>query len=192
MVLAHMNISVELREILLRDRPQSLSDISPKATVPVLQLKDGNIIDESIDIMLWALKQGKQIWYNDNIEEQNNLIINNDFQFKNWLDRYKYHIRYPEFPREFYRKKCSETVSDYENKLKINKYILGELCCLADVAIFPFIRQFANVDREWFSNKYPNLDNWLINWIESSLFKSIMDKYKQWEPEHTPLIINFT
>jgi len=186
-----MNISVELREILLRDRPQSLYDISPKSTVPVLQLVDGNIIDESLDIMLWALKQEEQFWYIDNIKDQDKLILNNDNEFKRWLDLYKYHIRHPEHPREFYRNKCSETLLEYELRLKNNKYILGKQCCLADVAIFPFIRQFSNVDREWFSNEYPNLDDWLFNWIESSLFNSIMNKYEQWKPEHKPLIVNF-
>ena len=187
-----MNITVELREILLRDRPQSLYDISPKGTVPVLQLIDENIIDESLDIMFWALKQGEQFWYIDNIQDQNQLISNNDNKFKHWLDRYKYHIRHPDQSREYYRSKCSETLIELELRLKNNRYFVGELCCLVDTALFPFIRQFANVNRDWFSEQYPNLENWLESWIESTLFISTMNKYKQWKPKDKPLIIDFT
>ena len=187
-----MNITVELREILLRDRPQSLYDISPKGTVPVLKLIDEDIIDESLDIMFWALKQGEQFWYNDNIEDQNQLISNNDSEFKYWLDRYKYHIRHPDQSREYYRSKCSETLIELELRLKNNRYLVGELCCIVDTALFPFIRQFANVNRDWFSEQYPNLENWLESWIESTLFISTMNKYKQWKPKDKPLIIDFT
>ena len=103
MVLSYMKISVELREVLLNERPKSLYKVSSKGTVPVLLLKDGKVLDESLDIMKWALNQGEQKWYNDYIVEQNQLISDNDSEFKHWLDRYKYYIRYTEHKKEYYQ-----------------------------------------------------------------------------------------
>ena len=191
MALAYMRITVELREILLRDRPKSLYDISTKGTVPVLQIVDGNVIDESLDIMKWALNQGEQKWYNDYIVEQNQLISDNDSEFKHWLDRYKYYIRYTEHKKEYYQDKCGEILLQLEIRLKKSKYLFGDLCSLADVALFPFIRQFANVEREWFTDHYPKLDIWLKAWNQSNIFNSTMDKYKQWKPKNNPIIIDF-
>ena len=96
MVLSYMEVSVELREVLLNERPQSLYKISSKGTVPVLLLNDGKVLDESLDIMLWAIKQGEQKLYEDKLNEQNQLIKYNDTKFKYWLDKYKYHVRYLE------------------------------------------------------------------------------------------------
>ena len=192
MALAHMKITVELREILLRNRPKSLYDISAKGTVPVLQIIDGNVIDESLDIMKWALDQGKQQWYNDYIIEQDQLISNNDSEFKHWLDRYKYYIRYTNHTKQYYQKKCDETLLQLELRLKKNNYLFGNICSLADVALFPFIRQFANVERQWFTDQYPRIDVWLKTWTQSNLFNATMAKYKQWNPENNPLIVDFT
>ena len=104
MAMNYSKISYEHREILLRKRPQALYDISAKGTVPVLQLPDGRVIDESIDIMRWALKKSDpESWYKDKIYEQDNMIERNDTVFKYWLDRYKYHVRYPENSFEEYQ-----------------------------------------------------------------------------------------
>ena len=191
MVLSYMEVSVELREVLLNERPQSLYKISSKGTVPVLLLKDGKVLDESLDIMQWAIKQGEQKLYEDKLNEQNQLIKYNDTKFKYWLDRYKYHVRYLEHSREYYQRKCSKTLAEYDMRLSGNAYLMGDRIRLADIAIFPFIRQCANVDQNWFNNKYPNLNQWLEIWKQSRLFKSVMMKYNQWRLGDELLIVNF-
>ena len=191
MVLSYMEVSVELREVLLNERPQSLYKISSKGTVPVLLLKDGKVLDESLDIMRWAIKQGEQKLYEDKLNEQNQLIKYNDTKFKYWLDKYKYHVRYLEHSREYYQKKCSKTLAEYDMRLREKAYLMGDRIRLADIAIFPFIRQCANVDQNWFNNKYPNLNQWLEIWKQSRLFKSVMMKYNQWRLGDELLIVNF-
>ena len=191
MVLSYMEVSVELREVLLNERPQSLYKISSKGTVPVLLLKDGKVLDESLDIMRWAIKQGEQNLYEDKLNEQNQLIKYNDTKFKYWLDKYKYHVRYLEYSREYYQRKCSKTLAEYDMRLRGNAYLMGDRIRLADIAIFPFIRQCANVDQNWFNNKYPNLNQWLEIWKKSRLFKSVMMKYNQWKLGDELLIVNF-
>ena len=191
MVLSYMKISVELREVLLNERPKSLYKVSSKGTVPVLLLKDGKVLDESLDIMQWAIKQGEQKLYEDKLNEQNQLIKYNDTKFKYWLDRYKYHVRYLENSREYYQRKCSKTLAEYDMRLRENAYLTGDRIRLADIAIFPFIRQCANVDQNWFNNKYPNLNQWLEIWKKSRLFKSVMMKYDQWTLGDELIIVNF-
>ena len=191
MVLSYMEVSVDLREVLLNERPQSLYKISSKGTVPVLLLNDGKVLDESLDIMLWAIEQGEQKLYEDKLNEQNQLIKYNDTKFKYWLDRYKYHVRYLEHSREYYQRKCSKTLSEYDMRLRGNAYLMGDRIRLADIAIFPFIRQCANVDQNWFNNKYPNLNQWLEIWKQSRVFKSVMMKYNQWRLGDELLIVNF-
>jgi len=191
MVLSYMEVSVELREVLLNERPQSLYKISSKGTVPVLLLKDGKVLDESLDIMRWAIKQGEQNLYEDKLNEQNQLIKYNDIKFKYWLDKYKYHVRYLEHSREYYQRKCSKTLAEYDMRLRENAYLMGDRIRLADIAIFPFIRQCANVDQNWFNNKYPNLNRWLEIWKQSRVFKSVMMKYNQWKLGDELLIVNF-
>jgi glutathione S-transferase len=186
-----MEISVELREVLLNERPQLLYKISSKGTVPVLLLNDGKVLDESLDIMLWAIEQGEQKLYEDKLNEQNQLIKYNDTKFKYWLDRYKYHVRYLEHSREYYQRKCSKTLAEYDMRLSGNAYLMGDRIRLADIAIFPFIRQCANVDQNWFNNKYPNLNQWLEIWKQSRVFKSVMIKYNQWKLGDELLIVNF-
>ncbi len=191
MVLSYMEVSVDLREVLLNERPQSLYKISSKGTVPVLLLNDGKVLDESLDIMLWAIEQGEQKLYEDKLNEQNQLIKYNDTKFKYWLDRYKYHVRYLEHSREYYQRKCSKTLAEYDMRLSGNAYLMGDRIRLADIAIFPFLRQCANVDQNWFNNKYPNLNQWLEIWKQSRVFKSVMMKYNQWKLGDELLIVNF-
>ena len=191
MVLSYMEVSVDLREVLLNERPQSLYKISSKGTVPVLLLNDGKVLDESLDIMLWAIEQGEQKLYEDKLNEQNQLIKYNDTKFKYWLDRYKYHVRYLEHSREYYQRKCSKTLAEYDMRVSGNAYLMGDRIRLADIAIFPFIRQCANVDQNWFNNKYPNLNQWLEIWKQSRVFKSVMMKYNQWKLGDELLIVNF-
>ena len=180
MALAYANIKVELREISLRDRPQSLYEVSSKGTVPVLITSDSLVIDESLDIMLWSLKQKEnQTWLINNSEID--FINVHDIEFKKWLDRYKYHDRYPDYSKEYYRDKCSEILSTYEDRLSHTKYFMRDDISIIDIAIFPFIRQFANVDLDWFQNEYVKLASWLNKILDSVLFKRIMKKYDLWD-----------
>ena len=119
MALYHSKINYEHREILLRNRPEKLYQLSPKGTVPVLELPSGDVIDESFDIMKWALSiNDPEMWFDKHKEEQVDLIKLNDDKFKKWLDKYKYHVRFPEYPLEYYRKECEKILDIYEDRLK--------------------------------------------------------------------------
>lgn len=178
------NIQVEVREISLREKPAHLLQISPKGTVPVLQLPDGTVLEQSLDIMQWALVQSDpQGWLNADPEAVNALITINDGDFKKTLDRYKYPDRYPEHPQELYRQQGEQFLQRLEAALEQHDYLLGDKPSMADVAIFPFIRQFSAVDAEWFaSSAYPKLRDWLEGWLQSPLFETVMQKY----PTYTP------
>ena len=128
MALAYVKIKIELREISLKDRPKELYKASSKGTIPVLITTDELVIDESLDIMIWLLKNKQdQTWLNDNSKKELDLINRNDTIFKKWLDRYKYHDRYPEHSKKYYRKKCRDILSDHENQLHNMKYLPKEL-----------------------------------------------------------------
>lgn len=172
------NIQVEVREISLREKPAHLLQISPKGTVPVLQLPDGTVLEQSLDIMQWALAQNDpQGWLNADHEAVNSLITSNDGDFKKALDRYKYPDRYPEHTQAFYREQGEHFLQRLETALAQHDYLLGDKATMADVAIFPFIRQFAAVDPEWFAtHQYQQLREWLAGWLESPLFAEIMQK----------------
>jgi glutathione S-transferase len=179
--LYYARVSYEHREILLKERPIELFQISPKGTVPVLHLKNGRVLDESMDIMKWCLSlNDPDHWFIDNIDKQIGIILRNDLEFKKWLDRYKYHIRYPENPTEFYRGKCEKILDDYENKLDNNLFFLGSSLSLADMAILPFVRQFAHVDINWFRKRYTSLSEWMDRLVGSPIFKKIMKKFEVW------------
>ena len=192
MALAHTQISVELREILLSDRPDELYAISSKGTVPVLELEDRKVIDESFDIIMWALDQTNTDWMEINPDQQLKMIHANDHEFKPWLDKYKYHQRHPEHTKEYYQDQCDAFLSNYNEILKMQPYLIGEKIQLLDVAVFPFVRQFAFVDLQYFETKYFNLNQWMLARKDSGLFNSIMDKYIQWEADHDPMIVSFT
>lgn len=182
MAIAVSGIQVELREVVLRDKPQSLHTISPKATVPVLLTQEQTVIDESLDIMRWALQQSDPENWLDDIDQS--LIANNDETFKYWLDRYKYADRYPEQSEEFYRKKGEESLLILEQQLNKTAYLSDEKVSFTDIAIFPFIRQFSSVDKAWFEHSdYPKLHAWLNELIESDLFQITMVKYQPWKED---------
>ena len=192
MALSYSQIKVELKEILLSNRPSALYAVSQKGTVPVLCINDTTIIDESLDIMKWALMQNDpNLWISFNKRIQFDMITENDNEFKYWLDRYKYFDRYPENNREYYRAKCDGYLTKLNQLLEYNQYLLTNKLLLVDVAIIPFIRQCANVDKPWFENTYAKLSNWLNNIVESKLFVSVMDKYLEYNPGQEPLITNF-
>jgi glutathione S-transferase len=174
-----------LREVVLRDKPESLLEYSPKGTVPVLVLADGTVIDESLEIMYWALNQSDpNAWLTPETEtlaEVTALIAWNDGEFKTHLDRYKYASRYEGADPLEHRSKCEPFLKELEQRLSKNSYLFGRRPCLADVGIAPFVRQFANVEKEWFAaTPYPHLHEWLNQFVESEQFKRIMKKFKQW------------
>lgn len=180
------NIKVELREVKLADKPKELIACSPKGTVPVLQLTDGTIIDESKDIMLWALKENDpNNWLvSETVEKQetNRLIDINDNEFKQHLDYYKYADRFPEQTMEYYRQQGEVFLQLLEKKLNETKYLISDTISLADMAIFPFIRQFAYVDKDWFDQTdYKKLQAWLNYFLNTSIFKKTMEKQPVWE-----------
>lgn len=184
--LTSANIKVELREIVLRNKPAHMIELSPKATVPVLRLKTGEVIDESLDIAIWALKQNdpKNLLSpkNQSFEDMQKLIQENDGPFKHHLDHTKYSVRYPEDNKEDHIKKASEFLLKLNDRLSTQNYLFGNERSLADITIAPFVRQFANIDRNWFdSQPWPHLIKWLNEFIESKLFLSIMEKYAPWQ-----------
>ena len=185
------NISVELREIVLRDKPSHMLEISPKGTVPVLQLIDGKVIDESLDIMIYALgRQDPDEWLCEDENETNFLIKRNDEEFKYALDRYKYPDRYPDEDCTNMFDRGADILRDLNTRIENNKGALIESHnTLADFAIFPFIRQFANTDRNRFESlKLNSLNEWLNDHLESDLFLNIMEKYKPWQDSDAPII----
>lgn len=188
MALTQINLTLELREILLSDRPRELYHISPKGTVPVLFLKNGEVIDESLDIMLWCFKKlNRQIDYSSQLE----LIEIIDGDFKYWLDRYKYHNRFPEYPQVYYRNKCVDILNNIENILGNKPFIINNNIQFTDMAIFPLIRQFVYVDRLWFSDRFQALTEWYLHIHISSIFTSVMEKYVLWEDGLDPKLVNF-
>ena len=191
MALSASETKIELREILLKDRPQSLYDISSKGTVPVLKINDNHIIDESLQIMIWAISQSKLNWITISPDEQYKLININDIDFKFWLNRYKYSDRFPEQSFEYYQNKCRQILSSHDQILQCNKYFFSSDIQLADVAIFPLIRQCENVDSNWFKNNFPNLNRWFNDIKSSDLFLSVMNKYDIWNQKDSGIILQF-
>lgn len=179
-------LQVELREITLKNKPTQLLAISPKGTVPVLQLADGRVIEESREIMEWALEQQDPQGLLDSevLQQTNTLIDKNDNEFKHWLDHYKYADRYLDMTQEEYRQRGEDFLQVLEVLLTKNSYLLGDSVTIADIGIMPFVRQFAHVDRDvFYSLPYPNLQQWLLHWLEHPLFLQAMSKYQPWQEE---------
>lgn len=183
MALAVAEIAVELREVVLRDKPAEMVAVSAKGTVPVLVLPDGTAIDESLDVMHWALAQHDPEGWLDCATDAGPLIAHCDTEFKHWLDRYKYADRFPEQSQEFYRSQALLFFDELEQTLATTPHLLGPRASIADVGVFPFVRQFAGVDPAWWTNApYPATRRWLNNWLASTLFDSVMGKYAAWAP----------
>ncbi|MDP1659920.1 MAG: glutathione S-transferase [Methylotenera sp.] len=178
MALKYADIAVEIREISLSGKPAEMLEVSPKGTVPVLVLPDGKVLEQSLDIMHWALqKNDVDGWLAADSALTQQLIAENDGSFKNALDKYKYAIRFPEQSADTYRAQGEVFLERLEKFLSQSLYLLKDQASLADIAIFPFIRQFASVDTVWFeAAPYPKLKNWLKTLAESELFLSVMEK----------------
>ena len=193
MALVASEQQVELREILLRDKPAHMVDVSPKATVPVLILDENQVLEESLDIMLWTLRHNDpESWLNPelcSLSEMLALIHEMDGDFKHHLDHYKYSSRHagaeddPQVYAEQHRAAAMDILLQLEARLKEWPFLFGSRISLADVAIAPFVRQFANTDIDWFSRQpAPKLQAWLQAFLQAPLFTSVMSKYKPWVP----------
>lgn len=184
MALKYAGIRVGIREVKLSNKPKELIMASEKATVPVLVTDSGKVIDESLDIMLWALEQSDHDnWLKPDSQQQIfNLIQQNDFEFKPILDNYKYPQSSEVGDPLFYRKQAIIFLDELNAKLLNSQYLLSDKPCLADIAIFPFIRQFCMVDKDWFmQSKFKRLIFWLEVFLESPLFLTVMKKYSPWK-----------
>jgi glutathione S-transferase len=182
MALVASGAEVMLREVLLKGKPAELLAASPKATVPVLVLSDGRVVEESLDVMQWALEYRDPLNWLEGEALESDWISACDGDFKHWLDRYKYSERYPEHTAEDYRQKAETFVQKLEDWLSVSDWVGGDAANAVDVALFPFIRQFAAVDPSWWQQApYPKVRLWLENWLNSALFSAIMAKYPRWE-----------
>ena len=177
-------IDYEHREVLLRDKPAEMLLASPKATVPTMVLADGKVIDESFDVMVWALKQNDpDNWLAPDMDEMVSLIKTIEGPFAQHLHRYKYASIHDRSLKRgdidlSHRAPACDYLQDYEDRLGKSAYLMGDTPSLADFAIFPFIRQFAAVERDWWdAPQFPNLHKWLAFFMNAELFQSIMHKY---------------
>ncbi len=171
-------LTVAVQEVELKEKPERMLQLSAKATVPVLELADGQVLDESLEIMLWALRQNDPLGMLHSLsDEASVLIARNDNEFKPMLDRYKYPERFPEFPMLHYRAQGEVFLNELNTRLDKSQYFFGDDAGIADLALMPFIRQFASVDRHWFdASGYAALRAWLDAWIASDLFIQVMRK----------------
>lgn len=177
-------LPVELREVSLKNKPPQLLAISPKGTVPVLELSGGRVIEESREIMVWALEQNdpQGLLESKVLAPAHDLIDKNDEEFKYWLDRYKYADRHPAMSQTEYRERGEVFLQVLEELLDNRAYLLSDSASIADIGIMPFVRQFAHVDREvFYSLPYPKLQRWLKYWLDHPLFKQAMIKFEPWQ-----------
>lgn len=182
---------VELREIVLRDKAPEFLQTSPSATVPCLKTGE-DVIDESWDIMLWALEYSDpENWLRPEagtMADMQELVLQCDGPFKSHLDRYKYDVRYPEANREDERTRAGEFLSGLDERLKHSQWLFGGFASLADYAILPFVRQFANADRAWFdAQDWQPLRTWLETFESSPAFQSVMPKWTRWVSGNAPV-----
>jgi len=188
--LASSQVTVELREILLRDKPEAFLQTSPSGTVPTLRLQT-KVIDESLEIMVWALQQNDPQRLLDMPQEGWNLISENDGPFKAALDHTKYATRYPDLDVKEERKKAESYLLELDERLAGRAWLFGERPSLADLALLPFVRQFAHIDRAWFdAQDWPNLVAWLDQFLDSEVFLLVMNKYATWSEGDAPIWFN--
>jgi glutathione S-transferase len=184
MILKLADIKCELREVRLNNKPEHMLEASPKGTVPVLILED-KIIDESIDIVNWALNITNVFEGNikqDQINLTEELIDLFDDKFKYHLDRYKYSNRYEDVDVEHHQNKCLNILKKLETIIDGTNWIFGDSISKLDILILPFIRQFRIADQEWFDSQQniPGIQRVLMNFLDSNIFKSVMNKYEEW------------
>ncbi|WP_298852221.1 glutathione S-transferase [uncultured Ruegeria sp.] len=187
LALASSGVKVELREIRLRDKPQAFLQTSVSGTVPTLLLPE-QVIDESLDIMIWALEQNDPQRLLDMPQEGWDLIEENDGPFKAALDHTKYATRYPDVDHALERRKAASYLISLDERLNGRSWLFGDCSTLADLALLPFVRQFAHIDRAWFdAQEWPNLIAWLDRFLASEVFIHVMIKYSPWTDGNAPL-----
>jgi glutathione S-transferase len=190
MALVYVGIRVELREVKLGSMPESMLRLSPKATVPVLVLDGGRVIDESLNVMLWSLSQADPLRWLEIDAASQQLIRRCDEDFKPLLDCYKYADRHPWLSQVEHRVRAESFLQELDQLLSSHAFISDSQCRLADVAIFPFMRQFAGVDASWFEQcEYAALRGWLNTMQDSDLFKRVMRKCPFWQPGDATLYL---
>jgi len=187
LALSAARLDIGVREVVLRDKPAEMLEASPKGTVPVLVLESGEVIDESLDVMRWALAQAApESWLDADAGETDALIAQNDGPFKRALDRYKYPNRYEDEGADPVENRGAglAIVEDLSERIAANGgQLFGAAPTLADMAIFPFVRQFAHTDMDWWEGAAPGpVKTWLAGHKESARFRAIMKKYPQWAP----------
>jgi glutathione S-transferase len=188
MAIAYAGIDVGLREVVLKDKPAAMLEASSKGTVPVLIDTNGRVIDESLDVMAWALDQHDSDHWLSGEGLQDPLIDSCDNTFKHWLDRYKYAVRFPEHSEQWYREQGELFLDQLEHLLTHHRYLRSDSLSAVDIAVMPFVRQFSGVDTNWWSERpYPRVATWLEQLLESDLFKSVMKKYPQWKDGDTAI-----
>ena len=180
MALVESKIEFDIYDISLRNKPQEMLSISPKGTVPILRVNE-LVLDESLEIMKWAYQNSKSNQLNvlesDKQNTANKLIKINDGKFKDFLDCYKYFERYPNKSKQEHRENCYFFLDLLEKRLKDTLFLINDERTFADISIFPFVRQFMNVDKVWFNESdYKKIKKWLTLLVESDLFKKIMVK----------------
>lgn len=192
LALAASSEPYELREVVLRDKPAELLAASPKGTVPVLVLPDGTVIDQSLDVMLWALRRkDPESWLlppRGAIEDMLALVAANDGDFKCDLDRYKYPHRYPEDSAGdvqafalLHRAQGAAWLAKLDGMLN-EGWLFGPRVSLADMALLPFVRQFAHTDATWFAAQpWPRLQAWLAGFEAGARFLGVMEKHAPWQ-----------
>lgn len=193
LALASSGLSYELREVSLRSKPPELLAVSPKGTVPVLVLPSGEVIDESLDVMRWALRQhDPEGWLQpgeETLQDMAVLIAANDGPFKRQLDRYKYPNRYAlenggNLPgvAELHRAAAAIWLMILQQRLTRHGWLFGNTASLADMAILPFVRQFAHTDTPWFASQpWPQLVAWLASFEASARYQGVMDRHPPWQ-----------
>jgi glutathione S-transferase len=182
----------ELREVVLRNKPPCMVELSPKATVPILWLPDGQILDESLDIMRWALEKHDPLhWLGGDKKTQARIraiVKKNDDEFKYHLDRTKYANRYEGTNTNEHRQAAEAFLSELEVYLTNTSYLGRDALSIGDVAIFPFIRQFSHIDRQHFDAlPLPKLKAWLDAMLDSELFKQVMHRFAPWQANQAPV-----
>lgn len=189
-VLALVGVKVVLREVVLKSKPEALLRLGGRSSVPQLIDRNGQRYAESLDIIFWALKHCSNdklkgtLWRRQTLGQNKIMawIHYNDRFFKHWLDRYKYADRYPEQTEMYYRQQGERFLQRLERRLVQSRYLLADEMSLADICLFPFVRQFAAVNGQWFeSSEYSCVKSWLASFVGSALFESVMTKWPAWE-----------
>lgn len=187
MALKYANLKIILREVELSDLPEEALAVSSHATVPSLVISENEYMDESWDIVKWATQQkDPENWLGDNNEYLHDaeiLVETNDYSFKDDLDHYKYADRHAEHSMEYYRQRGEEFLKELNDMLEENNFLLAETITIADIAVFPFVRQFAMVDKDWFDKApYPELQRWLAFMLDTEWFREAFKKHEIWKP----------